>query len=62
MAHTEPFFILTEEDLQRVAQDTINRELTEEELYQVRKGVEAGLDDWSEITAIAIRGVTGERG
>ena len=56
----EPFFMLSNEDLQRVAKDVIKRDLTEDEIHQVRKGVETGLDDWSEIAAIAIRGVTGE--
>ena len=56
----EPFFALSDEDLQWIAKDVIKRDLTEDEIHQVRKGVEAGLDDWSEIAAIAIRGVTGE--
>lgn len=56
----ETIFILTEEDAQIMAKDTIGRELTEAELYAVSKGVQAGLEDWSLIMAIAIRGVTGE--
>ncbi|MBW1671998.1 MAG: hypothetical protein JRJ40_11500 [Deltaproteobacteria bacterium] len=56
----EIIFILTEDDAQIVAQDMIGRSLTENELYDVSRGVQAGLDDWGEIMRIAIRGVTGE--
>ena len=39
-------FVLTFEDAQLAAKDLIGRKLTEEELRDVRKGIEWGLGDW----------------
>jgi len=47
-------FILTFEDAQLSAIDLIGRNLTEEELRGVRKGIEWGLGDWSEVMHSAI--------
>lgn len=59
MSDESPIFVLTVEDVQIMANDMIGRDLTPEEMHDVRKGVESGLSDWSEIMALAIRGVTG---
>ena len=56
----EILFVLTREDAQMMARERIGRELTNEEMHAVEKGLSAGLDGWHEIMAIAIRGVTGE--
>jgi len=47
-------FVLTFEDAQFAANDLIGRYLTEEELRAVRKGIEWGLGDWSEVMRSAI--------
>jgi hypothetical protein len=52
---TDPLFILTEEDAQIMAGDLIGRDLTDDEMRIVRKGVESGLE-WSDVLAAAIRG------
>lgn len=47
-------FVLTYEDAQMAAKDLIGRELKEEELREVRKGIEWGLEDWPEVMRTAI--------
>lgn len=47
-------FVLTYEDAQLAAKDLIGRELTEEELRDVKKGMEWGLGDWPEAMHSAI--------
>lgn len=47
-------FVLTYEDAQMAAKDLIGRDLTEEELCEVRKGMEWGLEDWPEAMRSAI--------
>ena len=48
-------FIITVDDAQIAAMDRIGRELTEYELYRVRKGVESGLElSWWDVLNIAI--------
>jgi hypothetical protein len=39
-------FIISDEDVQYLAKKKLNRELTQEELGQVKKGVEFGLECW----------------
>ncbi len=47
-------FVLTYEDAQLAAKDLIGRDLTEEELRDVKKGMEWGLEDWPEAMHSAI--------
>ena len=47
-------FCLVEADAQEVAKEQIGRELTEEELYQVQKGLEFGFEFWEEVMRTAI--------
>jgi len=55
----EPIFILTEEDAQIMARDTVGRELTPEEMQVVKKCIDSGLDVWSIIMTTAVRYATG---
>jgi len=47
-------FSISIEDVQNVALKEIDRKLTVEELKQVQKGVEFGLECWEEVVANAI--------
>ena len=48
-------FIITVEDAQIVAEERLGRELTPDELYYVRKGVESGLElCWWDVLNVAI--------
>lgn len=47
-------FVISVEDVQYVAKEKIGRELTIEELEQVQKGVEFGLECWEEVIIYAI--------
>ena len=47
-------FVLTVEDAQFAAKDLLGRELKEEELRSVRKGIEWGLEGWPEVMRSAI--------
>jgi len=47
-------FVISVEDVQYVAKEKIGRELTIEELEQVKKGVEFGLECWEEVVIYAI--------
>jgi hypothetical protein len=50
----EHIFLLSVGDIQFVAKDKIGRDLNEDELEQVKKGVEWGLDCWEEVVKTAI--------
>ena len=52
-------FSISVEDVQNVALRKIDRELTVEELEQVQKGVEFGLECWEEVVATAIEELKG---
>ena len=45
-------------DVQELARERIGRELTYEEMYDVKKGIEGGFFDWYEIVNIAIDDAT----
>jgi len=47
-------FCLVEADAQELAKQQIGRELTEQELYQVQKGLEFGFEFWEEVMRTAI--------
>ena len=47
-------FLLQIEDVQNEALLKLGRKLTEDELYQVKKGVEFGLEFWPEVVRYAI--------
>ncbi len=51
-------FQLTDEDAQELALRKIGRELTEMELYNVKKGVAWGLDCWSDVMIDSIKEAT----
>jgi hypothetical protein len=50
----EHVFLLSVEDVQYVAREKIGRELSEDELEDVKKGVEWGLDCWEDVVGYAI--------
>lgn len=51
----ETLYILTEEDAQNVAREEFNAELTEEQMYMVKKGLESGLGIcWHDIMRTAV--------
>ena len=52
-------FVLIYEDAQFTAKDIIGRELTEEELSNIRKGIEWGLECWPDVMRTAVRNVAG---
>ena len=47
-------FCLVEADTQEIAKREIGRKLTDEELYQVQKGLESGFEFWEEVMRTAI--------
>jgi hypothetical protein len=47
-------FVISAEDVQYLAKEKIGRKLTIEELEQVQKGVEFGLECWEEVVSTAI--------
>ena len=53
-------FVLTEEDAQLMAQHHLGRNLTDEELDRVERGLEWGLTCWSEVMEVAIEEATRE--
>ena len=48
-------FGLTEEDAQIMAEQMGIKPLTDDQIRRVRKGVESGLDGWSDVLEAAIR-------
>ena len=52
-----PIFTITSEEVQKIAKEVIGRELTEEELRRVKKGIEFGLECWEDVVRAAIEGV-----
>jgi hypothetical protein len=51
----ENIFTVPVEDTQHLAKETIGRKLTIEELEQVKKGVEFGLEYWEDVVITAIK-------
>jgi len=47
-------FVISVEDVQYVAKEKVRRELTVEEIEQVKKGVEFGLECWEDVVIYAI--------
>lgn len=47
-------FTIPVEDVQYIAQKKIGRKLAKDELWQVKKGVEFGLECWEEVVGYAI--------
>jgi len=47
-------FTIPVEDVQYIAQRKIGRKLARDELWQVKKGVEFGLECWEEVVGYAI--------
>ena len=47
-------FCILPEDVQNVALRKVGRKLTEDELYQVKKGIEFGLEHWEEVVINSI--------
>lgn len=47
-------FTIPVEDVQNLAMEKIDRKLTYEELEEVQKGVECGLECWEEVVCDAI--------
>lgn len=56
----DALFILSVEDAQELAKKKIGRELSEDEVYHVMRGVEAGFEDWEEVLEIAIEEAVGD--
>lgn len=54
MRKVKDVFLIQVEDVQDIASDYIGRELTDEELYRVKKGIESGFSNWDEIVRSAI--------
>jgi len=50
----EIIFAMTVADVQGVAEQVLGRLLNYDEMYQVRKGVEWGMDNWDDIIKVAI--------
>lgn len=50
-----PLFAVTEDDAQIMAHEEIARDLTEDEMHDVKADVEAGLADWTDVMRTAIR-------
>ena len=50
----EIIFAMTVADVQGIAEQKLGRLLNYDEMYQVRKGVEWGMDNWDDIIKIAI--------
>ena len=53
-----PLFTLTAEDAQIMAEQMELEPLTDDQIRRVRKGVESGLDGWSDVLEAAIREVS----
>jgi hypothetical protein len=54
----KPVFVLTEADVTQIARQKFGvDELTEEQMHQVKKGVEFGLECWEEVVTAALQEV-----
>jgi hypothetical protein len=54
----KPVFVLTEADVLQVAGRKFGvSELTEEQMHQVKKGIEFGLECWEEVVTAALQEV-----
>lgn len=51
----EEIFVISVEDVQHLALKKIGRELTQDELYKVKKGIEFGLECWEEVVIASIK-------
>lgn len=49
-----PIFAITSGEVQEIAREITGRELTEEELRRVKKGIEFGLECWEDVVRAAI--------
>jgi hypothetical protein len=57
----ERIFVLTEADVLQIAWQKFGiRKLTEEQMRQVKKGIEFGLECWAEVVAAALQEVLGK--
>lgn len=54
MTSSETLFVLSAEDANVIAQERYGRDLTAEELYDVRKMLEWGLGCWYEVMVEAV--------
>lgn len=50
----EDIFAVCIEDVQNLALKKIGRKLTQDELYQVKKGIQFGLECWEEVIIASI--------
>jgi hypothetical protein len=54
----KPVFVLTEADVLQVARQKFGvNELTEEQMQQIKKGIEFGLECWEEVVTAALQEV-----
>jgi hypothetical protein len=57
-----PVFVLTEADVLQIARQKFGvNELTEEQMHQVKKGIEFGLECWEEVVTAALQEVLGKK-
>jgi len=54
-------FVISIKDIQYLAQKKIRRKLTIEEIEQVQKGLEFGLECWEEVASAAIEEIAGNK-
>lgn len=54
-------FRIDVDDVQYIARERIGRELTDDELYTVQKGVQFGLECWEDVVTYAIKDVLAEK-
>ena len=52
-------FAITAEEVQEIAKEVLGRELTEAELRNAKRGIESGLDSWSEVVRVAVENCKG---
>ena len=58
----KPVFVLTEADVLQVAGRKFGvNELTEEHMYQVKKGIEFGMECWEEVVTAALQEVLNKK-
>jgi hypothetical protein len=57
----ERIFVLTEADVLQIAWQKFGiRKLTKEQMHQVKKGIEFGLECWEEVVTAALQEVLGK--